>query len=138
MRTVPAYNFFDPTRRKSIAAARSMPGVWAVLVSSRSLPMTRTPSVRQSGICTMLTRGVLAAERVSDRDDQRLRTEADARGSDHPVGIGGEIGLDLGDSIGPVQMPAVGDPVGQSDHRGGAHRRGERGPRRTPARRIAR
>src|SRR5450755_3919602 len=48
MMTVPAHNFCEPTRAKFTAAARSMPGVCGVLLSSRSLLMTRTPSSRQS------------------------------------------------------------------------------------------
>src|SRR5258705_12433496 len=48
MITVPAHSFCEPTRAKFTAAARSMPGVWGVLLSSRSLLMTRTPSLRQS------------------------------------------------------------------------------------------
>jgi hypothetical protein len=51
MITVPAHNFCEPTRLKFTAAARSMPGVCGVLVSNRSLLITRTPSVRQSGFC---------------------------------------------------------------------------------------
>jgi Ca2+:H+ antiporter len=45
---VPAHNFCEPTRAKFTAAARSIPGVCGVLLSSRSLLMTRTPSLRQS------------------------------------------------------------------------------------------
>src|SRR5450432_4735157 len=48
MITVPAHSFCEPTRAKFTAAARNMPGVWGVLLSSRSLLMTRTPSLRQS------------------------------------------------------------------------------------------
>src|SRR5882724_8895310 len=47
MMTVPAQIFCEP-RAAFTAAARSMPGVWAVLLSSRSLLMTLTPSMRQS------------------------------------------------------------------------------------------
>jgi TctA family transporter len=46
--TVPAHSFWAPTRAKLIAAARFMPGVWAVLVSSDPAGMTRTPSCFQS------------------------------------------------------------------------------------------
>src|SRR5271165_1599843 len=48
MSTVPAHNFCEPTREKFTAAARSIPGVCAVLLSRVLLLMTRTPSVRQS------------------------------------------------------------------------------------------
>src|ERR1700736_4302344 len=48
MITVPAHSFCDPTRAQFIAAARNIPGVCAVLLSRRSLLMTRTPSLRQS------------------------------------------------------------------------------------------
>src|SRR5580704_4527912 len=47
MITVPAQIFCEP-RAAFTAAARSMPGVCGVLLSSRSLLMTLTPSVRQS------------------------------------------------------------------------------------------
>src|ERR1700693_5338333 len=47
MITVPAQIFCEP-RAEFTAAARSMPGVCGVLLSSRSLLMTLTPSVRQS------------------------------------------------------------------------------------------
>jgi hypothetical protein len=48
MTTVPAHNFCEPTREKFTAAARSIPGVCAVLLSSVLLLMTCTPVVRQS------------------------------------------------------------------------------------------
>src|SRR6204780_5580281 len=48
MITVPAHSFCEPTRAKFTAAARSIPGVCGVLLSRRSLLMTRTPSARQS------------------------------------------------------------------------------------------
>jgi hypothetical protein len=48
MVTVPAHSFWAPTRAKLMAAARFMPGVWAVLVSSDPAGMTRTPSCFQS------------------------------------------------------------------------------------------
>src|SRR5471030_2493120 len=48
MTTVPAQIFCAP-RAELIAAARSIPGVCAVLLSRRSLLMTLTPSTRQSG-----------------------------------------------------------------------------------------
>src|SRR4029077_19366328 len=47
MITVPAQIFCEP-RAAFTAAARSMPGVCGVLLSSRSLLMTLTPSSRQS------------------------------------------------------------------------------------------
>src|SRR4051812_38360923 len=43
MCTVPAHSFWAPTRARVIAAARSMPGVCAVLVSSEPPGTTRTP-----------------------------------------------------------------------------------------------
>src|SRR5882757_1738462 len=46
MTTVPAHNFSAPARAWVIAAARFMPGVWAVLVSSSLERTTRTPSRR--------------------------------------------------------------------------------------------
>src|SRR5579864_4360139 len=46
--TVPAQIFCAPTRAKLIAAARFMPGVCGVLVSSWSPGMTLTPLVFQS------------------------------------------------------------------------------------------
>src|SRR6478672_409249 len=48
MVTVPAHSFCAPTRAKLIAAARFMPGVWAVLVSREPAGITRTPSCFQS------------------------------------------------------------------------------------------
>src|SRR5439155_11379492 len=48
MWTVPAQIFCAPTRAKLIAAARFMPGVCGVLVSSWSPGMTLTPLVFQS------------------------------------------------------------------------------------------
>src|SRR5271165_5095411 len=48
MSTVPAHSFCEPTRGKFTAAARSIPGVCAVLLSRVLLRMTRTPWVRQS------------------------------------------------------------------------------------------
>src|SRR5947199_6601165 len=48
MWTVPAQIFCAPTRAKLIAAARFMPGVCGVLVSSWSPGMTLTPCVFQS------------------------------------------------------------------------------------------
>src|SRR5437773_3396975 len=48
MWTVPAQIFCAPTRAKLIAAARFMPGVCGVLVSSWSPGMTLTPWVFQS------------------------------------------------------------------------------------------
>src|SRR5579864_4169008 len=48
MRTVPAQIFCAPTRAKLIAAARFIPGVCGVLVSSWSPGMTFTPWVFQS------------------------------------------------------------------------------------------
>src|SRR5271165_1736291 len=47
MCTVPAQIFCAPTRAKLIAAARFMPGVWAVLASSESAGITRTPECFQ-------------------------------------------------------------------------------------------
>lgn len=41
--TVPAQSFWAPTRAKLMAAARDMPGVWAVLVSRLSAGTTQTP-----------------------------------------------------------------------------------------------
>src|SRR5664279_3584699 len=49
MVTVPAHSFCDPTRWCVIAAARFMPGVCGVFVSSAWAGMTTTPCVRQSG-----------------------------------------------------------------------------------------
>ena len=46
--TVPAQIFWAPTRAKLIAAARFIPGVWAVFGSSWSPGITRTPLVFQS------------------------------------------------------------------------------------------
>jgi len=46
--TVPAQIFCAPTRAALMAAARFMPGVCAVLGSSWSPRMTRTPSCFQS------------------------------------------------------------------------------------------
>src|SRR5258708_38895209 len=44
MTTVPAQSFSAPARAWVIAAARFMPGVWAVLMSSSFERTTRTPS----------------------------------------------------------------------------------------------
>jgi hypothetical protein len=44
---VPAHSFAEPVRSWVTAAARVIPGVCGVLVSSASPGMTRTPSVRQ-------------------------------------------------------------------------------------------
>src|SRR3984893_14278648 len=67
MITVPAHSFCDPTRAKFIAAARSMPGVCGVLLSRRSLLMTRTPSVRQSCFdFTYLPREVISCKRITE------------------------------------------------------------------------
>src|SRR5664280_1489016 len=49
MVTVPAHSFCDPTRWCVIAAARFMPGVCGVFMSSAWAGMTTTPCVRQSG-----------------------------------------------------------------------------------------
>src|ERR1700722_11461340 len=46
MTTVPAHNFSAPARAWVMAAARFMPGVWAVLMSSSFERTTRTPSRR--------------------------------------------------------------------------------------------
>src|ERR1700691_4571827 len=46
MTTVPAHSFSAPARAWVIAAARFMPGVWAVLMSSSLERTTRTPSRR--------------------------------------------------------------------------------------------
>src|SRR5258708_7289436 len=43
MTTVPAHSFSAPTRAKLIAAARLMPGVWAVFGSSSPAGWTGTP-----------------------------------------------------------------------------------------------
>src|SRR5271163_4299935 len=48
MLTVPAQIFCAPTRAALIAAARFIPGVWAVFGSSWFALMTRTPLWRQS------------------------------------------------------------------------------------------
>ena len=48
MVTVQAHSFWAPTRAKLMAAARFIPGVCAVLVSSDPAGMTRTPSCLQS------------------------------------------------------------------------------------------
>ena len=48
MVTVPAHSFSAPARARSMAAARDMPGVCAVLGSSVSPGMTLTPWVFQS------------------------------------------------------------------------------------------
>src|SRR5229473_3382176 len=48
MVTVPAHSFRAPARARSIAAARDMPGVWAVFGSSSSEWTMRTPCSRQS------------------------------------------------------------------------------------------
>src|SRR5450755_372073 len=48
MITVPAHSFSAPVRAVVTAAARVMPGVCGVLMSSSSLRTTRTPLVRQS------------------------------------------------------------------------------------------
>src|ERR1700679_761664 len=50
MFTVPAQIFWAPTRAKLIAAARFIPGVCGVLVSSWSPLITRTPLCRQSTV----------------------------------------------------------------------------------------
>src|ERR1700693_3895362 len=56
MCTVPAQIFWAPTRAKLIAAARFMPGVCGVLVSSWSPGMTLTPLVFQSiGPCSCVS-----------------------------------------------------------------------------------
>src|ERR1700722_9974749 len=47
MTTVPAHSFSAPARAWVIAAARFMPGVWAVLMSSSFEWTTRMPSSRQ-------------------------------------------------------------------------------------------
>src|SRR5688572_10447892 len=44
MTTVPAQSFSAPARARVIAAARLMPGVWGVLMSSSLECTTRTPS----------------------------------------------------------------------------------------------
>src|SRR3984885_5345536 len=46
MTTVPAHSFSAPARAWVIAAARFIPGVWAVLMSSSLERTTRTPSSR--------------------------------------------------------------------------------------------
>jgi hypothetical protein len=48
MTTVPAQSFSAPARAVVIAAARFMPVVWGVFVSSSSPRTTRTPFNRQS------------------------------------------------------------------------------------------
>src|ERR1700722_7894100 len=65
MITVPAQSFCEPTRAKFTAAARSMPGVCGVFLSSRSLLMTRTPSLRQSfSDFNYLPQGVISGPRL--------------------------------------------------------------------------
>src|ERR1700744_1520324 len=118
MSTVPAHSFLDPTRRKSMAAARSIPGVCAVFVSRRSLLMTRTPSLRQSGGTPAIASPVL--ERISAGNDERGRIEADVRRALDPVGISREAGSHLRPAIRGMQVPAVVDPVGQSGRYGRA------------------
>src|ERR1700728_968186 len=112
MSTVPAHNFLDPTRWKSMAAARNIPGVCAVFVSSRSLLMTRTPSMRQSG--GTLSIDSPALERISPGNDECLRTEADVRAAHEAVRVAGEPGPYLRPTIRGVQVPVVVDPIGQS------------------------
>src|SRR5689334_17014558 len=59
MCTVPAHSFWAPTRAKLLAAARFMPGVCAVFVSSWSAGITRTPSCFQSVGCGCVMAGGL-------------------------------------------------------------------------------
>jgi hypothetical protein len=78
MVTVPAQSFRAPTRSPLIAAARCMPGVWAVLVSSASPGTTRTPPVRQSGAGSPLAR--MASQVCMTATLRRDRPVIDASG----------------------------------------------------------
>src|SRR5438067_1767742 len=62
MVTVPAQSFCAPALAWLIAAARLMPGVCRVLVSSSPARTIRTPCVRQSG-CPLLTVSALLSQR---------------------------------------------------------------------------
>src|SRR3954470_11632293 len=54
MTTVPAQSFSAPARAWVMAAARFMPGVWAVLMSSSLAWTTRTPSNFHLGSCWLI------------------------------------------------------------------------------------
>src|SRR5580693_7511605 len=93
MVTVPAHSFCAPTRAKLIAAARFMPGVWAVFASSESAGITRTP------VCFQPSSG--AAPKLSSAIPR-----ASSAGADHDLEAAPRRG----------GRSAVGDPALQVEH----------------------
>ena len=113
-----------------IAAARCMPGVCGVLVSSASPGITRTPSVRQSRVMALtLARrqpfaggGVGREERLHGQLGQRDVVRA-AEGRQRRVE--GEVAVRVGEGDGEQQLLRGAGRVGCRARR---RRRGSRGP----------
>src|SRR6266478_3162654 len=99
MWTVPAQIFCAPTRAKLIAAARFMPGVCGVLVSSWSPGMTLTPLVFQSMppvSCCSLISPFRKYARSGSRNRHAAVHRQDLAG-DHARLVRGQIERALGD-----------------------------------------
>src|SRR4051812_33481181 len=109
MCTVPAHSFSAPTRAKLIAAARFMPGVWAVLASSWSPGITRTPVLRQS-VCVVLMTATISRSAVrASGSKAEFRPECGwrgAAGAQIPERLGG-VALGEALAVGPKQQPVM-------------------------------
>src|SRR6266446_4773732 len=94
--TVPAQIFCAPTRAKLIAAARFIPGVCGVLVSSWSPGMTLTPLVFQSIPCCSLISPFRKFAGSGSRNRHAAVHRQDLPG-DHARLVRGQIERALGD-----------------------------------------
>src|SRR4029078_7693971 len=101
MCTVPAQIFCAPTRAKLIAAARFMPGVCGVLVSSWSPGMTLTPCSFQSTCACSLISQSPTVERLGHRGPTIHRQYL---AGDHAAFVRGKIERTIGD-VGRLDQP---------------------------------
>ena len=128
--TVPAQSFSAPARACVTAAARCMPGVCGVLVSSASPGITRTPSVRQSRVMapTLARRQPFAGGRVGreERLDGQLGQRDVMRTAEgRQRRVEREIAVRVGEGDGEQQLLRGGVRVGSRARR---RRPGSRGP----------
>src|SRR5439155_23546413 len=100
MWTVPAQIFCAPTRAKLIAAARFMPGVCGVLVSSWSPGMTLTPWVFQSigplSCCSLIS---LFLKLASFSRDRHAAVNRQDLAGDHARLIARQVQCTAGDIV---------------------------------------
>src|SRR6516162_3669710 len=119
MLTVPAQIFWAPTRARLIAAARFMPGVWAVFTSRELAGITRTPWVFQSTGCGSLIFASLPCPSAGDRLCLARRGAVELA---HGLGVEGEPG--------PFrEIGKLGEAGGTRDGRGDARPGDEPGQR---------